>query len=184
MKAKELKSKIKKILQEQFKAAPKMPEKIPASRKGATRMVRPNMTQNQTMRTKYADVKNKIAAASTDQLKITALVNHYKQNFNMSDEDIKNHFRSMGKVKNTPGCAANSIAEDLYNEQALPNMDMGKGSGGRGEERILGWILGCGVVIGLLNLFKVGQGSGGGGGGGTGPGNEGEDDCFFDPTMC
>ena len=57
MKAKELKSKIKKILQEQFKAAPKMPEKIPASRKGATRMVRPNMTQNQTMRTKYADVK-------------------------------------------------------------------------------------------------------------------------------
>ena len=130
-------------------------------------------------RNNISNVKSSFSNAKGNEAKAKILLDHWRS-LGMDDNEIKNHVQQNIPMKLQPGCSANSIAEDLYYEQALPNMDMGKGAGGR-EERILGWILGCGVVIGLLNIFRVGQG---GGGGGTGPGSEGEDDCFFDPNMC
>ena len=116
---------------------------------------------------KHMGLRKRIMSAPTNKLKVTAIVDHYRS-LNMDDNAIKNHLSKVLTIKNTPGCSA-------LNEQVLPNRGPSKGPGG--EERLIGWILGCAAVIGLLNAFGVGQGGGGGD-------NIYPDDCIIDPSYC
>ena len=110
-------------------------------------------------------IANQINNASSDDEVLDILIRNYIS-LGMSNDEIKNHLRKLGLIKNSQGCAANSVSEQTLIPNKGPGRDMGE------ERFFLVWIGLCVITVGLLNHFEVGYW------------DPGENDCVVNPAWC